>query len=255
MSTDLAGTVALVTGGSRNIGRETALALAARGMDVVITYREQHDAAQQTVKELEALGVRGQAVQADLTGTSDVARLVAELRGTMDGWGHDRLHVLVNNAGTLRLGTFAEITEADLDAVYDTNYKSVFFLTQALLDTLGDGGRIVNLGSGTARIAFAPLVSYGPLKAALQSLTLYLAALLGPRGITVNAVAPGGLDGDFNAPLFAVMPQARGYIAGSTALGRVGAPSDVASVVAFLCSADAAFLSGAVVPVDGGYHL
>ena len=252
---DLSGRAALVTGGSRNIGRETALALGRLGADVVITYREQGDAARRTIEELRALGVRGHAVRADLTGTGDLDRLVAELRTTLAGWGHERLHVLVNNAGTLRLGGFDTIDEEALDAVYAVNYKSVFFLTQRLVDLMADGGRIVNLGSGTARIAFGPLVSYGPFKAALQSLTAYLAATLGPRGITVNAVAPGGLDDDFNAPLFAVAPGARGYIAGNTALGRIGTPTDVSSVIAFLCSDGAGFVSGAVLPVDGGYHL
>ena len=256
MSTqELAGQLALVTGGSRGIGRETALTLGGRGADVVLTYREQRAAAEATVGELEALGVRAVAVQADLTGTGDIERLVREVRATADSWGHEHLDVLVNNAGTLRLGTFDTVSEADLDAVYATNYKSVFFLTQALLGVLGDGGRVINLGSGTAGVAFGPLVSYGPLKAAVQSLTRYLAALLGPRGITVNALAPGGLDDDFNAPLFAAMPQARDYIRTGTALGRVGLPRDVATVVAFLCSPDAGFINGAVIPVDGGYHL
>ena len=255
MDEALTGKAALVTGGSRNIGREIALALGARGADVVITYRERAEDAASTVKELEALGVRGHAVQADFTGTGDLDRVVAELGATLSGWGHDGLYALVNNAGTLRLGTFETITEADLDALYGTNYKSVFLLTQRLLGTLQDGGRVVNLGSRTAQIAFQPLIAYGPLKAALQSLTTYLAGYLGPRGITVNAVSPGGLDDDFNAPLFERMPQARDYIAGSTALGRIGVPDDVASVVAFLCSPEAGFISGAVLPVDGGYHL
>jgi NAD(P)-dependent dehydrogenase (short-subunit alcohol dehydrogenase family) len=255
MDRTLTGKAALVTGGSRNIGREVALALGARGADVVITYRERAEDAASTVKELEALGVRGHAVQADLTGTADLDRLVSELGATLTDWGHSGLHALVNNAGTLRLATFEAVTEDDLDHTYATNFKSAFFLTQRLLDVLQDGGRVVNLGSGTARIAFQPLVSYGPLKAALQSLTAYLAAFLGPRGITVNAVAPGGLDDDFNAPLFDRMPQARGYITGGTALGRIGVPDDVASVIAFLCTPDAGFISGAVLPVDGGYHL
>jgi NAD(P)-dependent dehydrogenase (short-subunit alcohol dehydrogenase family) len=114
---------------------------------------------------------------------------------------------------------------------------------------------VVNLGSGTARIAFGPLVSYGPFKAALQSLTLYLASFLGKRGITVNAVAPGGLDDDFNAPLFHMMPPARDYIASNTALGRMGLPKDVSGVITFLCQPEASFISGAIINIDGGYHL
>ncbi|MCU0634666.1 MAG: SDR family oxidoreductase [Gemmatimonadaceae bacterium] len=254
-SSSLHGQVALVTGGSRSIGRATALALAARGADVVITYRTNADAAMATVRDLIALGVRAEAIVADLTGTAQLDHLVGEFRRVLAAWGRDTFDILVNNAGILRLVPFDRATEDDLDANFLTNYKSVFFLVQRLAPHLRDGGRIVNLGSGTARIAFQPLVTYGPLKAAVQSLTVYLAAFFGPRRITVNAVAPGGLDGDFNAPLFAVMPQAKDFIAQHTALGRIGVPGDVASVIAFLCSPEAGFISGAVLNVDGGYHL
>ncbi len=254
--TALENKVALVTGGNRNIGRETALALATRGADVIITYREQQDTAQQTVQDLEALGVRAKAIQVDLTGTTELDRFVQDFNNVLADWGRSDFDILINNAGTLRLGTFDKITESDLDTIYNVNYKSIFFLVQRLMNQIADGGRIINLGSGTAKIAFAPLVSYGPLKAALQSLTLYLASFLGSRKITVNAVAPGGLDDDFNAVLFnEIMPQARDYIASSTAVGRVGLPNDIGNVIAFLCTNEASFISGAVLPVDGGYHL
>jgi NAD(P)-dependent dehydrogenase (short-subunit alcohol dehydrogenase family) len=256
MMTTLKGKIALVTGGNRNIGRETALALAARGADVVITYREQQDTAAQTVKDLEALGVRAKALQVDLTGTKGLQKLVADFKEILKSWGRSNFDILINNAGTLRLGTFDSIKEEDLDAIYETNYKSVFFLVQHLMNDIADGGRIVNLGSGTAKIAFGPLVSYGPMKAALQSLTLYLASFLGKRQITVNAVAPGGLDDDFNALLFnKIFPPARDYIKSNTAVGRIGMPDDIGGVIAFLCSPEASFISGAVLPVDGGYHL
>jgi NAD(P)-dependent dehydrogenase (short-subunit alcohol dehydrogenase family) len=255
-NTSLAGKVALVTGGNRNIGRETALALAARGANIVITFKEQTDSAAETVRDLEALGVKATAIQTDLTGTANLDRLISGIESALQNWEHPKLNILVNNAGTLRLGMFDSITEDDLDAIYQTNYKSIFFLTQRLAPLLSDGGRIVNLGSGTARIAFGPLVSYGPMKAALQSLTLYLAAFLGPRGITVNAVAPGGLDDDFNAMLFDhVFPPAREHIKSNTAVGRIGMPNDIGGTIAFLCSDDASFISGAVIPIDGGYHL
>lgn len=252
----LAGKIALVTGGNRNIGRETTLALANRGADVIITYRERLEAAEQTVQELQALGVRATAIQLDLTSTAQLDLFVEAFQRTLVEWGRANFDILINNAGTLRLGTFDRITEADLDAIYNVNYKSVFFLTQRLMHQIADGGRIVNLGSGTARIAFGPLVSYGPLKAALQSLTLYLASFLGSRRITVNAVAPGGLDDDFNATLFNdLMPQAREYIASNTAVRRVGLPNDIGHTIAFLCSDEASFISGAIIPIDGGYHL
>jgi NAD(P)-dependent dehydrogenase (short-subunit alcohol dehydrogenase family) len=255
MTNTLTNKIALVTGGSRNIGRETALALASRGSDVVITYVENEGAAKKTVAEIEAMGRRAVAIQVNLTGTSQLDGFVNKFKSALSNWGRDSFDILINNAGTLRLGTFDQVTEADLDATMDTNYKGVFFLTQKLVPVMADHGRIVMLGSGTARIAFAPLVSYGPTKAALQSLTLYLASFLGSRGITVNAVAPGGLDDDFNAPLFHAMPPARNHIVQNTALGHIGMPKDVSGVIAFLCSPDASFMSGAIVNIDGGYHL
>jgi NAD(P)-dependent dehydrogenase (short-subunit alcohol dehydrogenase family) len=255
MTKPLAGRIALVTGGSRNIGRETALALARRGADVVITYRNRKEAADSTVAELEAEDVRGHAIEVDLTGTAGLPAFVAAFRGVLAQWGRSTFDILVNNAGILRLATFDKVTEQDVEVNFQTNYMSVFFLTQRLMGDLANGGRIVNLGSGTANIAFAPLVSYGPIKAAVQSLTRYLAAFLGGRGITVNALSPGGLDDDFNAELFAAMPQAPDYIRSQTALKRIGVPRDVSQVIAFLCSDEASFISGAVIPIDGGYHL
>lgn len=251
---NLNGKIALVTGGNRNIGRETALALASLGADVVITYKEQKESAQQTVKDLHAKGVKAAALQVNLTGTTELGAFTSQFKQQLSAWGRTDFDILINNAGTLRIATFDRVTEDDLDAVFQTNYKSVFFLTQQLIGVMADNGRIVNLGSGTARIAFGPLVSYGPMKAALQSLTLYLASFLGKRGITVNAVAPGGLDDDFNAPLFAMMP-AKDYITANTAVARIGVPKDVAGAIAFLCSAEASFVSGAVLNIDGGYHL
>ena len=255
MSKSLTGKTALVTGGSRNIGRETALALAADGADIVITYVENEPAAARTVADIEALGVRAAALRVNLTGTSGLDSFVAAFVEILAGWGRDNFDILVNNAGALRRGLFDKVSEDDLDYLFDTNYKSVFFLTQKLGGLITDGGRIVNLGSGTARIAFAPLVAYGPLKAALQSLTLYLASFFGGRGITVNAVAPGGLDDDFNAELFEEMPQARDYLRSNTAVGRIGMPDDVSGVIAFVCRPEASFISGSVISVDGGYHL
>lgn len=255
MSMELRDKLALVTGGNRNNGRAVALALAERGADVVITYRERHADADQTVRDLQALGVRATALPVDVADTAHLDQFVDAFKRVLSAWGRSNFDILVNNAGMLKMATFNVVTEADLDAIYNVNYKGVFFLTQRLMNDLADGGRIINLGSGTARIAFAPLVSYGPLKAALQSLTLYLASFLGPRKITVNAVAPGGLDNEFNAPLFERMPQAREYIISNTALGRIGTSQDVAGIVAFLCSDQANFVSGAIIPVDGGYHL
>ena len=247
---------AIVTGGNRNIGREAALALASKSVDIIITYNERKEQATETVNDLVALGIKAAAIQINFETTAEIKPFVEKVKATLTQWGKTGLDILINNAGTLRIAPFDKVTEADLDAIYGTNYKSIFFLTQELLPHLNDGGRIVNLGSGTAKIAFGPLVSYGPMKAALQSLTVYLASFLGSKRITVNAVAPGGLDDDFNAPLFNVIfPPAREYIKSNTAVGRLGMPNDIGPVIAFLCSEEASFISGAVIPIDGGYHL
>ncbi|MEM7282155.1 MAG: SDR family oxidoreductase [Pseudomonadota bacterium] len=255
MASILKGKVALVTGGSRNIGRETALAIANQGGDVVITYRSQKEAADEVVAEMQSKGARARALQVDFDGTSELDDLVASFLQVLDDWGRSDFDILVNNAGELRLGTFDRTSESDLDAMYNVNFKSPYFLTQKLAERIAEGGRIINLGSGTARIAFGPLISYGPLKAALQSLTLYWASYFGAKGITANAVAPGGLDDDFNQTLFDVMPQARDYITSNTAIGRIGVPSDVAGVIGFLCAPEASFVNGATINIDGGYHL
>lgn len=255
MTKTLEGKIALVTGGSRGIGRDTALALAARGADIIIGYRTQEALAHDVVREIETQGVRAAAMAADFHDLAQLDSFKQALLHMIGRWDRKDFDILVNNAGQLRLGVFHDTTEDDLDEMYRVNYKAPYFLTQLLAEHIAEGGRIVNLGSGTARIAFAPLVAYGPLKAALQSLTLYWASYFGPKGITANAVAPGGLETDFNAPLFDQMPQAREYISGNTALGRIGLPRDVAGVIAFLAEPGAGFINGAILNVDGGYHL
>lgn len=251
----LKGKVALVTGGSRNVGRETALELGERGADVVVTYVHNQSGAMETVQKLMAKGVRAEALQVNLTGTSELDVFVSNFKGVLSKWERSNFDILVNNAGIIKLGTFDKVTEEDLDALYQTNYKSVFFLTQRLVGNMANGGRIINISSGTAGIAFAPMVGYGPIKAAIQSLTLYLASFLGERQITVNAVAPGGLDDDFNSGLFEQMSGTKDFIASNTALGRIGKPDDIGGVIAFLCTPQASFISGAIIPIDGGYHL
>jgi NAD(P)-dependent dehydrogenase (short-subunit alcohol dehydrogenase family) len=247
---------AIVTGGNRNVGKETALALAAMSVDIIITYNEKVEQANETVKELKAKGVKAKAIQLTLTQTSTIPAFVESINSTLSEWGKSGIDILINNAGVSTIGTFDKVTEADLDFNYQVNFKSLFFLTQHLMPLLNDNGRIINLGSRLAQIAFAPLIAYGPMKAAVQSLTIYLASIMGSKKITVNAVAPGGLDDDFNATLWNdVLPAARDYVTGSTALGRIGMPTDVGKVIAFLCSEEASFISGAIIPIDGGYHL
>ncbi len=251
----LEGKTALVTGGSRGVGRAIALRLGSEGANVILTYKSRQAEAEKVAGEITAMGRKARAVKVNLTGTAELGRLGAEVRTILGEWQLSSLDVLIPNAGIITLTPFAELTPEELDAQYETNYKSVFFLLQRMIPLLGDGARIITLGSGTTHHAFPPLISYAPIKAAIETLTFYLASMLGGRGITVNAVAPGALDTDFNAPLFEAMPGVPGYIAKETALGRVGLPDDVAGVVAFLCSDDGRWITGHRVDVSGGFKL
>lgn len=246
---------ALVTGGGRGVGRAIALRLGQEGADVLLTYRSRRELAESAVAELREMGRKATAIPVDLEGTAQLDALCDRIRETLDAWDKEHLDIAIPNAGVITLGPFDRLTEADLDRQYETNYKSVFFLLQRLVPMLADGGRIVTVGSGTTHHAFPPLIAYAPIKAAIETLTFYLASMLGSRGITVNAVAPGALNTDFNAGLFEAMPQVPGYIAEQTALGRVGLPSDVAGVVAFLCSDDAGWISGHRLDTSGGFKL
>ena len=253
--TTLENKVALVTGGSRSLGKETALRLASLGADVCITYRAQSIAAQETVDEIERMGRKAVALQVDLSGTAQIDSFLKQFEAVLQEWGSDKFDILVNNAGILSQKPFEYVSEADLDAQYNTNFKSVFFLTQALLAMLQDGGRIINLGSGTTRTAFLPLIAYATIKSAVELLTQYLAKHLGERQITVNTVSPGALDTDFNKELFDSNPGAKDYIASITALGRVGVVQDVAGVIAFLCTEEAQWITGQRLEISGGAYL
>ncbi len=246
---------ALVTGGSRGVGRNVALALAAAGADVLVTYRTRKDDAEEVVAEIQRMDRRAAAIAADLGGTADIAGLVEAVDATLTDWGTAHLHALVNNAGVGSHQPFGAITEEDFDRVVDTNLKSVVFLTQALLPKLADGGRIVAIGSGLSRFSLPGFAIYGSLKGALERLMAYLARELGPRGITANAISPGALDTEFNAAALEHNPGMRDFIASVTAQGRMGVADDVGAVVAMLCSPAAQWVTGQRIEVSGGMFL
>ncbi len=252
---DLQGRTALVTGGSRGVGRDIATRLAEAGADVMFTYRSRADAAEEVVASIHALGRRAVAVQADLTGTGDVARLAAEVSATLEGWDAPGLDVLVHNAGVGSHQAVGSVTEAEVDRVFATNYKSVVFLTEALLPTLREGGSIVAIGTGLTRFSLAGMGIYGSLKAALERYMAYLAVELGPRGIRANAVAPGALDTDFNAAALEANPGMRPFIEGVTALGRMGVAEDIGAVVAMLASPAGRWITGQRIEASGGMFL
>ncbi|MEM6463436.1 MAG: SDR family oxidoreductase [Pseudomonadota bacterium] len=256
MTTSLEGKTALVTGGSRSLGKKIALKLASRGADVIVTYRTSAEEAQSVVQEVEAMGQKARALKVDLEGTEQIPSFVEALTDALrEISGHTRLDILVNNAGIERGGVIGQVSEDDFDAIMNTNVKSVFFLTQALLGHLNDSGRIIFIGTGLSRFTLPPYIVYAASKAALTTFAQYTAKTLGDRGITANVVAPGALDTDFNRANFEANPAIVDVIASNTALGRVGLPDDVDGVVAFLVSDDAHWITGQRIEVSGGMFL
>jgi NAD(P)-dependent dehydrogenase (short-subunit alcohol dehydrogenase family) len=250
----LAGKTALVTGGSRGIGRGIALRLAADGASVAVHYGSNEVAAKQTVAEIEAAGGQAFTVGAELGVPGDAAALWAAFDAALAARGAEPgLDILVNNAGVAQYGQVGEVAEADYDRVFAINVKAPFFVLQQGLERLRDGGRIVNVSSGVTRIAFPVLSAYAMTKGALDTLTLTLAQQLGPRGITVNAVAPGIVATDINPQL--ADPQVRAQWGALSVFDRVGEPADVADAVAFLASADGRWVTGQVLDLTGGSHL
>jgi len=251
----LHGTCALVTGGSRGVGRDVALRLAQSGADVILTYRANRDAADAVADEIREGDRRAEVLQVDLEGIAHLGDFVAEVEEVLKGWSADGLDILVNNAGVGSHQPVGDITEEDFDRIVDTNFKSVVFLTQALLPKMKDGGRIVGIGSGLSRFSLPGFAIYGPMKAALERFMTYLAAEIGPRGITANAISPGALATDFNAAALEHNPGMRDFIGGVTALGRMGEAQDVGGVVAMLCSPAGRWVTGQRIEVSGGMFL
>jgi len=248
--------IALVTGGSRGLGKNMALSLAKKGINVILTYNSKHDEAQQVVAEIEQLGQKATALQfsAGETGSFDafITQVQEVLKKTFDT---DRFDFLINNAGTALYAPFSETTEEQFDTALNIHYKGVFFLTQKALPVINDGGRIINISSGLARFSFPGSSAYGSMKGAVEVLTRYLAKELGPRRIAANVVAPGAIETDFGGGHVRDNEEVNANIAGLTALGRVGLPDDIGGVVAFLCTEDARWINGQRIEASGGINL
>jgi NAD(P)-dependent dehydrogenase (short-subunit alcohol dehydrogenase family) len=248
--------IALVTGASRGLGRNTALNLARKGVDLALTYHSNRAEADSAVAAIGALGRKAVALQLDSSDVSTfdvfVRNLGAALRST---WSRDRFDFLVNNAGTAVHAPFAQTSESDFDRMVNIHFKGVFFLTQKLLPLLNDGGRIVNLSSGLARFATPGYVAYASMKGAIEVLTRYLAKELGPRGIAVNTVAPGAIATDFGGGVVRDNPEVNKQIASVTALGRVGVPDDIGPMIASLLSDDNRWITAQRIEVSGGMFL
>lgn len=248
--------IALVTGASRGLGRNTALSLARKGVDLIITYHSNRTESAACVSEIEALGGKAIALRADTSDVSSFDGLVREIGAALRAtWGRDTFDFLVNNAGTAVHAPFATTKEADFDQMVNIHLKGVFFLTQKLLPLIADGGRIVNLSSGLARFTTPGYAAYATVKGAIEVLTRYLAKELGSRGITVNTVAPGAIETDFGGGAVRDNAALNKLIASVTALGRAGVPDDIGPMIAALCSDDNRWITAQRIEVSGGMNL
>ncbi|WP_342089028.1 SDR family NAD(P)-dependent oxidoreductase [Dyadobacter sp. OTU695] len=245
--------IALITGGSRGIGKDIALTLARKGSGIILTYLSNRIEAEATVSAIESLGGKAVALPlntADTSGFDAFFKQVQQaLRATFDA---ERFDFLVNNAGTSLTAPVTETTEAQFDEMLNIHLRGVYFFTQKALNLINDGGRIVNISSGVSRYSFAGASVYAMMKGAIDVYTRYLALELGTRKIAANVVAPGAI---FGGAAMQDSPEIRAWVQGMTALGRVGLPDDVGGVVAFLCSEDAKWVNGQRIEVTGGMVL
>jgi NAD(P)-dependent dehydrogenase (short-subunit alcohol dehydrogenase family) len=248
--------IALVTGGSRGLGKNMAISLAQKGIDVLLTYNSNQPEALKVVGEIHQLGQKSAAFQLDTSNTKAFDAFIQQVTSHLKvQYGNPNFDFLINNAGTALYASFAETTEEQLDTVFNIHYKGVFFLTQKTLPFINNGGRIINISSGLARFSFPGSSAYGSMKGAIEVLTRYLAKELGSRGITANVVAPGAIETDFGGGHVRDNKEINTHIADITALGRVGLPDDIGGVVAFLCTGEARWINGQRIEVSGGMSL
>ena len=248
--------VAIVTGGSRGLGKSTALHLAKQGTDVILTYRSQAAEAQAVVAAIEALGRRAVALPLDVGVSSSFAAFATQVQAVLaTTWQRERFNFLVNNAGIGSYGSVMDTTEAQFDELVNIHFKGVFFLTQKLLPLMADGGRIVNLSSGLTRFALPNYSAYASMKGAVEVLTRYMAKELGPRGIAVNTVAPGAIETDFGGGQLRDNAKINAFVASQTALGRAGLPEDIGGVIATLLSPANGWVNAQRIEASGGMFL
>ena len=245
--------IALVTGGSRGLGRSTALHLADAGVDLIITYQNDEAAALAVVEAIKAKGRRAAALRLEVGDSKTFADFAAALKATLAAsFERERFDFLVNNAGSGAHASFADTTEAQFDEMFNIHLKGTFFLTQALLPLIADGGRIVNTSSGLTRFSLPGYAAYAAMKGGIEVLTRYMAKELGARGIAVNTIAPGAIETDFGNGAVRDNVALKEMIAGQTALGRVGLPDDIGGAVAALLSDNNRWLNAQRVEVSGG---
>lgn len=248
--------IALITGASRGLGRSAALHLAAQGIDIIGTYRSQADEARQLVQEIEAHGGRALMLQLDVGDSGSFAAFAERVAlGLRETFATERFDFLINNAGIGIHAAFGETSEQQFDALMNIQLKGPFFLTQRLLPLMGDGGRIINVSTGLARFSLPGYSAYAAMKGGVEVWTRYLAKELGPRGISANVLAPGAIETDFGHGVVRDNSEVNAFIAGNTALGRVGLPDDIGAAFALLLSEGGRWINGQRIEASGGMFL
>jgi NAD(P)-dependent dehydrogenase (short-subunit alcohol dehydrogenase family) len=248
--------IAVVTGSSRGLGKSTALNLAKKRVDVIVTYHSNAEEATKVVAEIESIGAKAISLQLDTANTKTFDDFVVKVKQSLQTkWQTDHFDFLVNNAGTGVYASFEETTEEQFDNQMNIHVKGVFFLTQKLLPLINDGGRIVNLSSGLTRLTIPGYAAYASMKGAIETLTKYMAKELGVRQIAVNIVAPGAIETDFGGGAVRDNPEINKYFAEQTALGRVGLPDDIGGAIASLLSDDNKWVNAQRIEVSGGQSI
>ncbi len=247
--------IALITGGSRGLGRNTALKLARDGADVILTYRERKDEGQAVLAEIEKLGRKAALLQLDVANTGGFDAFAKTVVETLQAkWQRNDLDFLINNAGIDVYSLIGQTTEDAFDRLLNVHFRGVYFLTQRMLPLIANGGRIVCTSTGLTRFVIPGYAAYASMKGAIEVFIKYLAKELGPRGITANAVAPGAIETDFTRTALE-HPGAKDFLVSNVALGRIGVPDDIGGVVSFLCSEEGRWVDAQRLEASGGMFL
>jgi NAD(P)-dependent dehydrogenase (short-subunit alcohol dehydrogenase family) len=247
--------IAIVTGGSRGLGKEMAFSLAKKGIDVIITYRTNEEEASNVAASVQEMGRKAAVLHLDMSNLAHLDEFINKVKGALQTiWQTNTFDFLVNNAGMGATVPFEHVTEALFDEFMNVHFKGVYFLTQKCIPFINQGGRIINISSGTTRFSNPGYSVYASMKGAIEVFTRYLAKELGSKGIAANVVAPGPIETDFNNAAIRNNPNMKGMLSSLTPLGRVGTAEDIGGVVAFLCTQEGRWINGQRIEVSGGIN-
>lgn len=248
--------IALVTGGSRGLGKDMAISIARKGIDVILTYRTKEEEANAVVQEIESLGQKAVALQLDMADFNSLGSFMQQVIETLQSkFNTTTFDFLINNAGMGATVPFLQVTEEIFNNFLNVHFKSIYFLTQQSVPLMNAGGRIINISTGTTRFSNPGYSVYASMKGAIEVFTKYLAKELGAKGIGANVVAPGPVETDFNNAAIRSNPQMKNILGSLSPLGRVGNADDIGSVVAFLCTNEARWINGQRIEVSGGINV